>query len=65
MAKKKAARSRRAVVSVRAKRRARTATARVARSRFVGLGASDKRLLGLAAEVIEEDQGLLRRLAER
>ena len=65
MAKKKAARRHRVVVPVRAKRRARVGAARVSPKRFVGLIASDKRLLGLTAEVIEEDQSLLRRLAER
>jgi hypothetical protein len=38
---------------------------RLAATRSTTLNTSDRRILGLASEVIAEDQGLLRRLAER
>jgi len=65
MAKKKKAVSRRAVVYRRASRRGiRMRDVLPAQRRFAGPSQSD-RLLGLAEGVIEEDLGLLRRLAEK
>jgi CRISPR/Cas system CMR subunit Cmr6 (Cas7 group RAMP superfamily) len=66
---KKAVRTTRSGVKKRVSRARSRASTRVRRrsaaTRSMTLNTSDRRILGLASEVIAEDQGLLRRLAER
>ena len=65
MAKRKTARKSAARGGTVSRRRVRTRAARTTPRRSVGNNWSDSRLLGLATKVIKEDEGLLRRLAER
>jgi len=65
MARKSSVRNRRPKVSPPVATRRKARVARVPRGRSAGLSSPDKRILGLASRIIEEDQGLLRRLAER
>ncbi len=65
MAKKKPVRNRRAAVPGRIAIRRKARAVHTTPRRSAGLSPTDRRILGLAAGIIAEDQGLLRRLADR
>jgi len=65
VAKKKPLRNRRAAAPGRIATRRKARAVHTTPRRAAGLGPSDRRILDLATGIIEEDQGLLRRLADR